>query len=80
LEYGINDISSLFGNKVSYHGMLYTLDHAISALNQINLTAKIKFLFLSPDNEVIISYANNHHEYLTKDFYLDQDITHVKQM
>ena len=80
LEYGINDISSMLGNKVSYHGILDTLDQAISTLRQINPNAKIKFLVLSLDNEVIISYANNYHEYLTKDFYPDQDINHIKQM
>lgn len=80
LEYGINDISSMLGNKVPYHGILDTLDKAISALKQINPTAKIKFLVLSLDNEVIISYANNHHEYLTKDYYPNQDINHIKQM
>jgi len=80
LEYGINDISSMLGNKVSYHGILDNLGQAIFALKQIHPTAKVKFLVLSLDNEVIISYANNHHEYLTKDFYLDQDINHIKQM
>ena len=80
LEYDINYISSMLGNKVSYHGILNTLDKAISALKQINPTAKIKFLVLSLDNEVIISYANNHHEYLTKDFCPNQDITHVKHL
>ena len=80
LEYGINDISSMLGNKVSYQEILDTLDKAISALNHINPNANIKFLVLSLDNEVIISYANNYHEYLTKDFYPDQDINHIKQM
>ena len=80
LEYGINDISSMIGNKVSYQQILAALDKAISALNHINPNANIKFLVLSLDNEVIISYANNHHEYLTKDFYPNQDIIHVKQM
>ena len=80
LEYGINDISSMIGNKVSYQQILAALDKAISALNHINPNAKIKFLVLSLYNEVIISYANNHHEYLTKDFYPDQDINHIKQM
>lgn len=80
LEYGINDISSMLGNKVSYQQILDKLDQAISTLNQINPNAKIKFLVLSLDNEVIISYANNHHEYLTKYFYPDQDINHIKQM
>ena len=80
LEYGINDISSMLGNKASYQEILDTLDQAISALNHINPNAKINFLVLSLDNEVIISYANNQHEYLTKDFYPDQDINHIKQM
>ena len=80
LEYGINDISSMLGNKVSYQQILDKLDQAISTLNHINPNAKIKFLVLSLDNEVIISYANNYHEYLTKDFYPDQDINHIKQM
>ena len=70
LEYGINDISSLLANKISYQEILDTLDKVISTLRQINPNAKIKFLVLSLDNEVIISYANNHHEYLTKDFIL----------
>ena len=80
LEYGINDISSMLGNKVSYQQILDKLYQAISTLKQINPNAKIKFLVLSLDNEVIICYANNYHEYLTKDFYHDQDINHIKQM
>lgn len=80
LEYGINDISSLLANKISYQEILDTLDQAISALNHINPNANIKFLVLSLDNEVIISYVNNHHEYLTEDFYLDQDINNIKQI
>ena len=80
LEYGINDISSMLGNKVSYQKILDTLDQAISTLRQINPNAKIKFLVLSLDNEVIFSYANNHHEYLTKEFYPNQDIDYIKKM
>lgn len=80
LEYGINDISSMIGNKVSYQQILAALDKAIFVLNQINPNAKIKFLVLSLDNEVIISYANNHHEYLTKEFYPNQDIDYIKKM
>lgn len=80
LEYSINDISSLLANKISYQEILDTLDKAISILRQINPNAKIKYLVLSNDKEVISTYGKNHHEYLTKEFYPNQDIDHIKDM
>ena len=80
LEYSINDISSLLANKISYQEILDTLDKAISILRQINPNAKIKYLVLSDDKEVISTYGKNHHEYLTKEFYPNQDIDHIKDM
>ena len=80
LEYGINDISSLLANKISYQEILDTLDKAISILRQINPNVKIKYLVLSNDKEVISTYGRIHHEYLTKEFYPNQDIDHIKNM
>ncbi len=62
LGYGINDISSLLANKISYQEILDTLDKAISILRQINPNAKIKYLVLSNDKEVISTYGRIHHK------------------
>lgn len=68
LEYGANDVTAIITGNTSYRQVLIAFVKAIDAIKQLNPLAKIRFLALSDNKNIIGSYASYQYKYLKEDY------------
>lgn len=73
LEYGINDTTSVLCGFATQQQVVISFVKAVDWIRQINPNAKIIFLSLSDDKQVIYEYAQLQVKYLTDDYFNGYD-------
>lgn len=68
LEYGVNDVSSIFLGNVTLTQAILAVVKALDLIKQVNPNAKIYWLKPVAEKEVINLYAENHVKYLFEDY------------
>lgn len=68
IEYGINDVSSLFLGNVTMTQVLISVVKALDYISQVNPKAKIYWLKPIADRHLIEEFAKHHVKYLYEDY------------
>ena len=71
LEYGSNDVTAIMCGFTDIDKVMISFVKALDGIRQLNPTANIKFLSVTDDNKILLSYAELQCLYLEEDYFIN---------